>query len=222
MNETSTALIESHREYVRKLARQVQRSLPKSVQFDDLVGYGELGLVEAASKYDPMSGAAFTTFAYLRIRGAIFDGLSKMTGLTPSIRAKLQQEAAMDQVAEQSATELGASGREPTPQAAAETMSKAIGGLGVVYLMSQQAEDQRPAEPADESDPSESIVQRELSDKLKQVIATLEPEDADLVERFYFKQQSMTDIAAEMGVNKATVSRRHAKVIDALREAMAA
>src|ERR671920_1408110 len=72
------ALIEQHRSYARALAHKVMRTLPPAVELSDLVAYGELGLVEAAERFDPRRGVAFATFAHYRIKGAIHDGLREM------------------------------------------------------------------------------------------------------------------------------------------------
>src|SRR5918992_3700513 len=72
------ALIEQHRSYARALAIKVMRTLPSSIELADLVAYGEVGLVEAAERFDPRRGVSFSTFAHYRIKGAIYDGLREM------------------------------------------------------------------------------------------------------------------------------------------------
>lgn len=74
------ALILRYRPYVRRIARSLAVALPPSIEFDDLVGWGELGLVDAASRFDPARGVQFRTFAHHRIRGAILDGLRREPG----------------------------------------------------------------------------------------------------------------------------------------------
>src|SRR5687767_6547340 len=71
-------LIVSCQGLVRSIAWKIRCKLPKHVDLEDLVSYGQLGLAEAARDYDPSRGSQFTTFAYYRVRGAILDGLSKM------------------------------------------------------------------------------------------------------------------------------------------------
>ena len=71
-------LIEECQGLVRSLALRVQKSLPRHFELDDLISYGQVGLAEAARDFDPTRGGQFTTFAYYRIRGAIYDGISKM------------------------------------------------------------------------------------------------------------------------------------------------
>lgn len=77
--KTPQELMEDAQGLVISLASNVRRKIPFRVDLDDLIAYGEVGLAEAARDYDPSKGAAFTTFAYYRVRGAIYDGLSKMS-----------------------------------------------------------------------------------------------------------------------------------------------
>ncbi len=71
-------LIEQHLSLVQAIARKVKKSLTTSIGVDDLVGYGSKGLVEAAERFDARQGVAFSTFAYYRIRGAMYDGMRVM------------------------------------------------------------------------------------------------------------------------------------------------
>jgi RNA polymerase sigma factor for flagellar operon FliA len=67
------ALILEHQALVRRVARHCAKSLPYWLEEDDLVSAGQLGLIEAADKYDPARGIPFAGFAYLLIRGRIID-----------------------------------------------------------------------------------------------------------------------------------------------------
>jgi RNA polymerase sigma factor for flagellar operon FliA len=69
------------------------------VEFDDLVGYGIFGLIDAIDKYDSMKEVKFETYASLRIRGSILDQIRKMDWIPRTIRQKQKQiEAVMRQV----------------------------------------------------------------------------------------------------------------------------
>src|SRR4051794_39502930 len=63
-------LVEDHIPFVRSIARKLREQVP-TIEFDDLVGFGMQGLIEAAQRYDDRHGVAFTTFAYYRVRGAM-------------------------------------------------------------------------------------------------------------------------------------------------------
>src|SRR5688572_30076999 len=64
---------------VRTLAWRIHKKLPPSVDLEDLISYGQVGLAEAARDFDPSLGDHFITYAYYRIRGAILDGLTKLS-----------------------------------------------------------------------------------------------------------------------------------------------
>jgi RNA polymerase sigma factor for flagellar operon FliA len=210
-------LILNHREYVRKLAREIQRKLPNHASFDDMVGFGEVGLVEAANSFDPHAGVAFTTFAFYRIRGAIFDGIGKMTGLTPALRRQVNQEAGMDQVAQDAAAPAETS---QDPEVLARSFGDAVKRLGAVFLASNLSDDEKPLDSADHGTPDQLIEQAEMVAKLKEAVAKLSPELLQIITLFYFEQKSMSEIGAVIGKDKATVSRRHAKAIEALAAAL--
>ena len=88
-------LIEQGQALVISLASRIRSNIPVRIDMDDLIAYGEIGLAEAARNFDPARGTAFTTFAYPRVRGAIFDGVAKMswTGRGQYRRVRFQQMA---------------------------------------------------------------------------------------------------------------------------------
>ncbi|MGI9328845.1 MAG: RNA polymerase sigma factor FliA, partial [Pseudomonadales bacterium] len=67
------ALVREHADLVRRIALHLTARLPNSVQTDDLIQAGMIGLLEAAQKFEPDRGASFTTYAGIRIRGAMVD-----------------------------------------------------------------------------------------------------------------------------------------------------
>ena len=78
-------LIEEHLGYVRALAIQLKKEIAaKALDLEELVAYGSRGLVEAAERFDPDRGVAFSTFAYYRIRETIFDELRQTGWLSRS------------------------------------------------------------------------------------------------------------------------------------------
>lgn len=206
-------LITAHREYVRKLAREIHRTLPQHAVFEELVGYGELGLVEAANNYDPNCGAMFTTFAYRRIRGAIFDGIRKMTWLPPAMRRKINQEESFDEFAEDAGSGIDVT---TDPEGAAKSFNQAVSQLGAVFLVSGLGDEEKSIDPVDHADPSEAMEMTELQEMVVAALEDLPEEDAAIVQMYYFEGKSMAEIGEALGVDKATISRRHNKVIKSL------
>ena len=76
---------------VKYVAGKVAVGMPNSVEFDDLVGYGQFGLLDAISKYDTAKNVKFKTYAVTRIRGAIFDELRQMDWVPRSVRQKSRE-----------------------------------------------------------------------------------------------------------------------------------
>ena len=83
--------IKQYMPLVKYVAGKVAVGLPASVEFDDLVGYGQFGLLDAINKYDPAKGVKFKTYAVTRIRGAIFDELRQMDWVPRSVRQKSRE-----------------------------------------------------------------------------------------------------------------------------------
>jgi RNA polymerase sigma factor FliA len=109
-------LAERNRRLVIPIARNFQKRLPPSVDFDDLVGAGNLGLVEAARRYNPARGSSFNTFAKHRIRGAIGDSLRRIDHVSRYLRSQ-------QKVAEQATAELMTTlGRHPTEAEVADKL----------------------------------------------------------------------------------------------------
>ena len=69
---------------VRSIAWQVHQRLPRSVEVDELIGEGQLGLLRADRDYDPSKGAQFSTYAYWRVRGAMLDWVRQQDWYTPT------------------------------------------------------------------------------------------------------------------------------------------
>ena len=76
---------------VKYVAGKVAVGMPNSVEFDDLVGFGQFGLLDAINKYDPEKGVKFKTYAVTRIRGAIFDELRQIDWVPRSVRQKSRE-----------------------------------------------------------------------------------------------------------------------------------
>ena len=84
-------LILKYASFVKYVAGRIAVNLPSNVDFEDLVGYGIFGLIDAIEKYDPSRNVKFKTYAQTRIRGAIFDELRMLDWTPRSVRQKARQ-----------------------------------------------------------------------------------------------------------------------------------
>ncbi len=210
-------LIMEQQPYVRALARNIAKTLPAHADYEELVAFGQLGLVEAAKQFDASRGVSFTTFAHYRIRGAIFDGLRKMTWLPPAARRAVTEQANANEVLEANVARTSAS---DDPEYLAKQFAEAVDRLGAVYLLSSLRDQDSPREdPADRRPPAASSFEdKEIRARLKSALSALGPDHAALVRMLYLEGKSMSEVGAALGKNKSTVSRRHAEAIDALRD----
>ncbi len=76
---------------VKYVAGKVSVGLPASIEYDDLVGFGQFGLLDAITKFDPDKGVKFKTYAVTRIRGAIFDEMRQLDWVPRSVRQKSKE-----------------------------------------------------------------------------------------------------------------------------------
>lgn len=209
-------LIEKHKPIVYFLAKKISQSLPFSTDIEDLVAYGQLGLIEASERFDPSRGNNFSTFAHYRIRGAIYDGLREMGVIT---RSRVHRFAA--HANDILTVEVDDASIEPGAKVEDEiqSMESLIDALIPIYFLS--IDDEESKEIQDETAFSAADIEtRDLIGKVKATIDELEPEESELLKKLYFKNTLMKDLATQMGVTKSWVSRLHARAISHLQEAL--
>lgn len=85
------AFIRQYMPLVKYVAGKLAVSMPSNVEFDDLVGFGQFGLLDAINKFDPEKNVKFKTYAVTRIRGAIFDELRQLDWVPRSVRQKSRE-----------------------------------------------------------------------------------------------------------------------------------
>jgi RNA polymerase sigma factor FliA len=212
------ALVKAHTDYARALARKIHQQLPRHVSFEELCAYAMLGLTQAATEFDPSREAAFTTFAYYRVRGAVFDGISEMSGITPAMRRRIMAQEKHDEVLRNIADDLADDADRAQLAALADT---AIQRTAMVFVASQIApDDDRPIEPSTDDAPDEAAAESEMVTLLRTVLPRLDAESRELLEMNYVQGLSFAEIGKMLGKNRSTIMRRHDKALDELRAAM--
>ncbi len=212
-------LIEQHASYARKLAQQIASGLPSGVDTRDLEQDAVQGLIEAAQRFDSSRGATFTTFAYLRIRGAVFDGIRRQSWLPPQARLTAAKQAAEDAfIAEAFGHEAEA--REVDFDAEARRFKAAIGGLGVVFrltdLVATEAEGESGLEPESPDRTDAEVEARDEARTLQQAIELLPPDERRVIVGYYFEGLAFKDLATELDLDPANISRRHQRALERL------
>jgi RNA polymerase sigma factor for flagellar operon FliA len=115
-----------HQGLVRAIAWKTHQRVPHHVEIDDLIAYGQIGLLEAITAFDAERGRKFTTYAWHRIRGAILDGLGTMSWFN---RARFERSEYEQPAASAPATAGAAASPTATP-AAARGRASDVAGAG--------------------------------------------------------------------------------------------
>ncbi len=213
-------LVERYRPYVYSIAKQVSNSFPVRIDFEELVAYGMVGLLEAADRYDPRRKVSFVTFSYYRIKGAIFDGLRQMGILTRTPNeAWARRESALNDLSQTAADdELENPSRNVEDEI--QSVEKIVDSLIPAYLLSLSEEN--APDVADSRDlPNISVELSETIKIVRETVRELPEKEREIIESLYFKHLSTTELAKIMGVNKSWVSRLHSKAVTRLRQRLA-
>jgi RNA polymerase sigma factor for flagellar operon FliA len=216
-------LAERHLGLVIHIACDFQKRLPPDVSFEDLVGAGNLGLVEAARRFNPDKGASFSTFARHRIRGAIADSLRRLDPVSRGLRS--QQKAAERAISDLTAARQ----RPPTEREIASRLrlrlcdwrklSRTLYEAGCPVNGHSQA-DTAPIAlddvPSRWPDPEQLARQAELRENFDYALRSIPARHRDVVLLHDFKEWTMDQIGRELGVNESRVSQIRSAALERL------
>ena len=207
-------LIETSLSYSHAIAAEVMRKLPPDLEKKDIQGWAELGLVEAANSFDPTRGVQFKTFAYYRIRGAIYDGLRKMGWYPKGQYRQMRFEMAANEYLKD--VSAGSSG-SASPESQLMNLKDLTANLATCYMLSLDA---MPQEPVDQSlvSAEESVVLSEQSRNLRRSLSQLPETNRQILEHCYFQGLTLEQIGRKLGLSKSWVCRLHAKSLEMLRK----
>lgn len=215
--KSATELIEEGQSLVYSLASKIYRSVPVRIDLDDLIAYGEIGLAEAAREFDASKGVRFTTFAYYRVRGAIYDGLSKMSWTSRSRLRRLRyQQMANEVLANDAERTTGDSSLESEATWFRDLSEE----LAVVFIASQMGDEAGLTDSTIEDDNAPTapamLAQKEISQKLIELVDSLPANERQMIRAVYFEGATLQDAASRQGISKSWASRMHAKILEQL------
>jgi RNA polymerase sigma factor for flagellar operon FliA len=203
-----------HQGLVRAIAWKTHQRLPRTVELDDLVAYGQIGLLEAIVAFDAKRGRKFTTYAWHRIRGAILDGLGKLTWFNRAAFEGRQYE--------HKPTGTPAAAAAPAAQAAAaETITPAAGTAGKSPARRPVRSDlETVAVLSREADAGEAALHLELVMFLRDLVGSLPDKEAALIRGTFFEGRTLTEAARRVGISTAWASRLQTRTLADLRIAL--
>lgn len=218
-------LLTEHMPLVKRLAHHMKAKLPPSVEVDDLIQAGMIGLLDAITRYEETHGAQFETYAVLRIRGAMLDELRNSDWLPRSMRQNMRKiEAAMSALQQKL-------GHAPTESEVAKSLKLSLadyqdmlsdgGGHQLVYY-----EDFHDSEgndsfldryAVDDADPLRSLMDGDFRQAVIDAIEALPPREKILMGLYYEEELNLKEIGAVMGVSESRVSQLHTQAVARLR-----
>lgn len=202
-----------------------------SVDYEDFVNQGVLGLIEAVDRYDPAHGTQFSTYATVRVRGHILDYLRSSDWMPRTARRRTRA------VQEATQTLWGELGRAPTEDELAghlqldlPALQQTLADAGRVIfsmdsLSSSDNEDDLSLHDvlADENqpDPSEQLEEGDLKTQMMSALRQLTERERQILSLYYYEELTLKEIGEVLGVTESRVSQLHARTVMNLRALLA-
>ncbi|MDH4273483.1 MAG: RNA polymerase sigma factor FliA [Gammaproteobacteria bacterium] len=224
---TDEEIVTKHGPLVKRIAYHLISRLPPSVQRDDLIQAGMIGLLEASRNYDATQGASFETYAGIRIRGAMLDEIRRSDWAPRSVHKKARV------VAEAIRTIEHQTGRDARDQEVADKLGLSLSeyhkvlqdGVGYRVLsyedMGAGDDDFMESYASHQMGPLDGVQQDDFKRSLAEAIASL-PERERLVMALYYDEElNLREIGEVLGVSESRVCQIHSQAVVRLQARMA-
>jgi RNA polymerase sigma factor for flagellar operon FliA len=216
------ALVMRHAELVKRIAYHLAGRLPASVEVDDLIQAGMLGLLEAAANYSEGRGASFETYAGIRIRGAMLDGLRKLDWAPRSVHRKAR---AVAKAIREIESEIG---REARDVEVADRMGMKLSeyhrivedsaGCQISSLTTEEGEITLTDSSAD---PFRDVVDEDFRAALTEAIANLPERERLVMSLYYDDELNLKEIGAALRVSESRICQIHGQALVRLQARLA-
>ena len=213
---------------VKVVAGRLSMHLGYNVEYDDLVGYGIFGLIDAIDKFDAAKDVKFETYASLRIRGSILDQIRKMDWIPRTVRQKQKK---LDEAIKKIEMQTGRNASE-------EEIAKEIGisddelsiwqsQLKVTNVVSLNEYVEQGTEPVMDAknnshfiQPEEKVQENELKQVLKDTLKLLTEKERRVIELYYYEELTLKEISKVLEVSESRVSQLHTKALLKMKKKM--
>jgi RNA polymerase sigma factor for flagellar operon FliA len=212
-------LVREGRPVLELVARRITRRLGGQVRYDDLVALGWPALYDAAKVWDA-SKAKFSSFAGMKIRWAIIDGLRRETH-GRVVKARAQALAASERFGAAALASLEGAGDDPIPDEEARGELRALlDGHAAALAFGLVSAVGDLADLVDTTDtPEEQTARAQFAAAVRRAVSALPERERALVERHYYEGDPFDAIARDLGISKSWASRLHAQAMKRLADA---
>jgi len=209
-------LIDQYLPYVRSIAGKIKKSLAKEIEFDDLVEYGMVGLLEAANRFDPRFGANFMTFSYYRIRGAIYDGLRNMGWVSRNEYARFRFEERANSYLSNVAERVAVGDEGKSAEDEVTELAEAVQNLVTIYVTSLEGIEGLQLQDVEAEPIDIKVGDVQMKKYVRDALERLPEQERTLLKMYYFKEMSLQEVGDALGLSKSWTSRLHAKAVEKL------
>lgn len=216
------ALVMQHAPLVKRIAYHLAGRLPKSVQPQDLIQAGMIGLIEAARHYDPSQGASFETYAGIRVRGAMLDEVRRGDWTPRSVHRKAREMAQavsrIENAKGAEATDGEVARALGVPLAEYHQMLQNIAGQRILSF-EDVALDEEVLDGGQEAvhGPVEDLEGEERRALMAAAIETLPERERLVLSLYYDEELNLREIGAALGVTESRVCQIHSQALVRLR-----
>lgn len=214
---------------VKIVAGRLSIYLGYNVEYDDLVGYGTFGLIDAIDKFDYDKGVKFETYASLRIRGAILDQIRKMDWIPRTLRQKQKR---LDAAYQKIETQYGRAATDEEIAAELEitldelenwqNQTKISNLVSLDEYMEQGEANVEGTQSEDYSQPERLVEKQELKQLLIQALEYLTEKEKKVIVLYYYEDLTLKEISAVLEVSESRISQLHTKALQKMRQKLGA
>ncbi|MBQ8591471.1 MAG: FliA/WhiG family RNA polymerase sigma factor [Lachnospiraceae bacterium] len=227
-SEIREQIIVEYAPLVKVVAGRLNMYLGNNVEYDDLVGYGVFGLIDAIDKFDFAKEVKFETYASLRIRGAILDQIRKMDWIPRTIRQRQKKiDMAMREIEtvtgknatdEDIAKQIGITTEELTDW---QSQMKITNIVSLNEYLEQGSEVPRERNESKQfANPEEELEKGELKEKLKEALEVLTEKEKKVILLYYYEDLTLKEISNVMEVSESRISQLHTKGLQKMKTKM--
>ena len=225
--EIREKLILEYANVVNLVAGRLSMYLGYTVEYDDLVGYGIFGLIDAIDKFDTKKEVKFETYASLRIRGAILDQIRKMDWVPRTLRqkqkrmdaaaAKLEETLGRPAEAKEIADELGISEEEYLGWRSEVELSNMV---SLDDYLEQGSEGRMDTLGTKFQQPEKAVQKQELKAMLVEALQTLTEKEQKVITFYYYEELTLKEISQILSVSESRVSQLHTKALQKIKKVL--
>ncbi|MCX8028543.1 MAG: FliA/WhiG family RNA polymerase sigma factor [Brevinematales bacterium] len=226
--------IEKYAPLVKYVVANMNITVNNQSDYDDLIGWGIDGLIDAIDRFDPDRGVKFKTYAIIRIRGAIYDKLREMDWIPRSVRqiekeyqkafSELQYELGEKPSEDMIAERLGVSLEEfEETSIKLQNSRNYINSLDDILFPDSSSDSTITLEdvieaPDELTNPENIVIRNEIIEKIKEAIKELPEKELQVIMLYYHEELTLKEIGAVLNVTESRVSQLHARALELLKE----